>query len=225
MYRPTHEALKVWLRSHTIGGGMPNHVEQQIDRANGVYGQLNTVNDTLAGGQGSTLTSLARYAAQAGGRLILDYGGVQGVSTGLYGGWFQYVQILSTATQVPALGKAVFWNDYENYIVTTDYTANNVGRIAGILTNTSTYPVAKGNWCWIQTKGKAKVTFGTIAKATPADGDLVIINTGSVGDVPSNGDTQTMTGLLMKQAIGVALSAPVSSTASLVLLRWMPDVI
>jgi hypothetical protein len=204
---------------------MPNHVEQQVDRVNGIYGELNTVNDTLAGGQGSSLTSLARYAAQAGARLILDYIGVQGAATGLYGGWYQYVQILLTASQAPAVGKAAFWNDYENYIVTTDYTANNVGRIAGIIINTAAQPVAKGNWCWIQTKGKAKVLFGTVAKATPADGDLVIINTGAVGDVPSSGDSATVTGLMLKQAIGVALSAPVSAAASLVLLRWMPDVI
>lgn len=223
--RYTHEQLVEFLKTRKIGGGMPDHVEQQIDRTNGVFGELNTVNDSQAGGQGSTLTGLARYAAQAGARLILDYVGVMGAATGLYGGWFQYVQILSTATQAPALGKFVFWNDYENYIVTTDYSAVNVGRVAGVIINTATYPVTKGYWCWIQTKGKAKVTFGTVAKATPADGDLVIVNTGAVGDVPTSGDTQAMTGLLMKQAIGVALSAPVSATASLVLLRWMPDVI
>ncbi len=128
---------------------MPSHVEQQVSRANGVYGELNTVNDAQAGGQGSTLTSTARYAAQAGGRLILDYIGVMGVSTGLFGGWYQYVQILTAASQAPALGSAVFWSDYENYIVTTDYTAPNVGRVAGFLINTAAHPVAKGNWCWI----------------------------------------------------------------------------
>ncbi len=204
---------------------MPSHVEQQISRANGIYGQLNTVTDLQAGGQGSTLTSQARYAAQAGARLILDYLDLGGSAVGLYGGWYQYVQIYTSASQEPALGKAVFWYDYENYIVTTDYSAVNVGRVAGIIINTATYPVDQGEWCWIQTKGKAKVTFGTVAKATPADGDLVIINTGAVGDVPSSGDSQTVTGLILKQAIGVALSAPVSDAASLVLLRWMPDVI
>jgi hypothetical protein len=225
MYRPTHEELKQWLRSHKIGGGMPNHVEQQIDRANGIYGQLNTVNDTLAGGQGSSLTGLARYAAQAGARLILDYVGVQGVSTGMFGGWFQYVQILLTATLAPSLGKGVYWNNTENYVVTTDYSAINAGKIAGIITNTAAQPVAKGNWCWIQTKGKATVHFGTVAAATPADGDLVIINTGAVGDVPSSQDTTSVTALILKQAIGVALGAPASNTNSTVLLRWMPDVI
>ena len=204
---------------------MPNHVEQQVDRVNGIYGELNTVNDTLAGGQGSTLTSLARYAAQAGARLILDYGGVQGSATGLYGGWFQYVQIYLSATLAPAGGKAAFWRDFENYIVTTDYSATQVGKVAGILINTTAQPVAKGNWCWIQTKGKATVQFGTVAAATPADGDLVIINTGAVGDVPSSQDTTSVTGLILKQAIGVALAAPVSNAKSLVLLRWMPDVI
>jgi len=204
---------------------MPNHVEQQIDRTNGVYGELNTVNDALAGGQGSSLTSLARYAAQAGSRLILDAVGVMNAATGLFGGWYQYVKILSTATLAPALGKAVFWNDLENYIVTTDYSATQVGKVAGIIINTAAQPVSKGNWCWVQTKGKAKVLFGTVAAATPADGDLVIINTGAVGDVPANQDTTTITGLILKQAIGVALGAPASAVASTVLLRWMPDVI
>lgn len=206
---------------------MPNHVEQQIDRANGIYGQLNTVNDAQAGGQGSTLTSLARYAAQAGARLILDASaaGVQNAATGLFGGWFQYVQIYASATLAPLKGKAAYWRDFENYIVTTDYSAINAGKIAGIILNSAANAVAKGNWCWIQTKGKATVLFGTIAAATPADGDLVIMNTGSVGDIPANQDTTTITGLILKQAIGVALGAPVSAAASTVLLRWMPDVI
>ncbi len=204
---------------------MPNHVEQQIDRTNGVYGELNTVNDALAGGQGSSLTGLARYAAQAGARLILDYTGVMGAATGLYGGWFQYVQVLSTASLAPLKGKAAYWNNTETYVVTTDYTAINAGKIAGIFLNATANAVTKGNWCWIQTKGKATVLFGTIAAATPADGDLVIMNTGSVGDVPANQDTTTITGLILKQAIGVALGAPVSAGASLVLLRWLPDVI
>jgi len=204
---------------------MPNHVEQQIDRTNGVYGELNTVNDALAGGQGSSLTSLARYAAQAGGRLILDYVGTMGATTSLYGGWYQYVQIYKSASQAPALGKFVFWYDYENYIVTTDYTAATCARTAGVIINTATYAVSKGNWCWIQTKGKATVTFGTIAKATPADGDLVIVNSGAVGDIPSSGDSTTVTALILKQAIGTAIGAATSSQASLVLLRWMPDVI
>ena len=206
---------------------MPDHVEQQVDRVNGVYGQLNTVNDTQAGGQGSTLTGLARYASQAGARLILDASteGTEETATGLYGGWFQYVQFLLGADTTPALGKACFWSDYENYVVTTDYTAPNVGRVAGFIINVAAHPVSKGNWAWIQTKGKAKILFGTVAKATPADGDLVIINTGAVGDVPSSGDAATVTGLMLKQAVGVALSAPVSAAASLVLLRWMPDVI
>lgn len=204
---------------------MPNHVEQQIDRENGVYGQLNTVNDTLAGGQGSTLTGLARYAAQAGARLILDSVGAQLAATGLYGGWFQYVQIYVSASLAPLKGKAVFWRDFENYIVTTDYTAITAGKVAGIILNLAANPVAKGNWTWVQTKGKATVLFGTVAAATPADGDLVIINTGAVGDVPANQDTTTITGLILKQAIGVALAAPATGVASLVLLRWMPDVI
>lgn len=204
---------------------MPNHVEQQIDRANGIYGQLNTVNDTLAGGQGSSLTSLARYAAQAGARLILDSVGVQNAATGLFGGWFQYVQVLLTATLAPLRGKAAYWNNFENYVVTTDYSAINAGKFAGVFLNATANAVAKGNWCWIQTKGKATVLFGTIAAATPADGDLVIMNTGSVGDVPSSQDTTAITALLLKQAIGVALGAPVSAGASTVLLKWGADVI
>lgn len=200
---------------------MPNHVEQQIDRVNGIFGELNTVNDSVAGGQPSSLTSAARYAGQLGARLILDASndGVNNAATGLFGGWYQYVQFLSTATQAPALGRPVFWNDTENYIVDTDSTVVKVGKFAGITINTTANPVSKGNFAWIQVQGKVQVKFVVaITKATPADGDFVIVDaTTGLADILA--DATALTGPTMKAAIGVAWGVPVTNALNKVLLK------
>jgi MinD-like ATPase involved in chromosome partitioning or flagellar assembly len=93
--------------------------------------------------------------------------------------------------------------------------------MAGICLNT----VTKGNYCWIQTTGKATVLFKTgITAATPADGDLIVIDVGT-GLADSLTQSGNPTYLILKAAIGVALAAPTSATASLVLLRHLPEVV
>jgi hypothetical protein len=208
---------------------MPNRVEQPIVRTS--RPALNDINDSVPGGQAS-ISGANIYAAQLGQRVWLDGnpGGVRydtAIGT-LYGGCYQYVQAYLSSTATPAKGQLCAWaydqapTAFEAYIVTPD--TNSVirsGRIAGVFLDT----VTKGNYGWIQTKGKATVLFTTsIAKATPADGDLVIVNT-STGNADVNIDATTVSWQLLKTAIGTAIGASVSNTTNLVLLKGLGDVI
>jgi hypothetical protein len=206
---------------------MPNRVEQPfalVDRAT-----MNAVNDTVAGGT-QDLTNAAHYAGVLGGRIWLD-GGPSGVKfsggvTG-YGGVYQYVQFKSGSTAANGLGIPVYWDydevsgAFESYVVTPDATGGRCGRIAGVALNA----VTKGNFGWIQTKGKATVKFkSSITAATPADGDLVIIDSGTgLADVPTQSGNPTYATL--KATIGTAIGAPTANTTNLVLLRDIPDVV
>lgn len=209
---------------------MPNRVEQVWART--TRPALNDVNDAVPGGQAS-VSGANVYAAQLGQRIYLDGnpGGVKydsSVGT-LYGGCFQYVQAYLSSTASAAVGKLCAWawdqasTAFEAYIVTPD--TNNVirvGRIAGVFLNA----VTKGNYGWIQTKGKATVlyTVSPFTKATPADGDLVVVNT-TTGNADVLLDATALTSPLLKSAIGVAIGAPTANTTGLILLKGLPEVI
>ena len=195
---------------------MPAGYSQQIDRL--TTGQINNINDAVAGGLQSP-TGLARYASQLGERIALGnetlkYNSTIGV---VYAGLFQYVQIDPAAVKVPARGGLVFWKDYENAIVTTDAAANNLHAFAGVLLNAPTV----GNFTFIQTLGKVFVQFkATITKATPAIGDLVVVDAApsNAADIPA--DATTLTGPLLKAWIGNAiLQTPVNGGLTLVELQ------
>jgi hypothetical protein len=203
---------------------MPNRVEQAIVRTS--LPALNDINDAYAANNTASASGATNtYAAQLGARVWLDGnpGGVRydtAIGT-LYGGKYQYVKTTAGTTATYVLGRPVFWTDFENYVVTADCTAVLVGKVAGVMLNT----VTKGNYGWIQTAGKATVLFKTgITATTPADGDLIVIDvgTGLADDLTQSGSP---TYLILKAAIGVALAAPVSATASLVLLRHLPEVV
>ena len=203
---------------------MPNRVEQAIVRTS--LPALNDINDAYPANNTPSMSGATNtYAAQLGARVWLDGnpGGVRYDSTigTLYGGKYQYVKTTAGTSNAYVIGRPVFWTDFENYVVTADSTAVLVGKMAGIILNA----VTKGNYCWIQTAGKATVLFKTgLTASTPADGDLIVIDatTGLADDLTQSGSP---TYLILKAAIGVALGAPVSATASLVLLRALPEVV
>jgi len=203
---------------------MPNRVEQAIVRTS--LPALNDINDAYPANNTPSMSGATNtYAAQLGARVWLDGnpGGVRYDSTigTLYGGKYQYVKTTAGTTAAYVLGRPVFWTDFENYVVTADSTAVLVGKMAGIILNA----VTKGNYCWIQTAGKATVLFKTgLTASTPADGDLIVIDatTGLADDLTQS---SSPTYLTLKAAIGVALGAPVSATASAVLLRHLPEVV
>ena len=208
---------------------MPNRVEQPFAEVS--TGQMNTVNDTVAGG---TLNAAgqAQYAGTLGQRIWLDgttTGGKYNPAIGtVYGGEFQYVRIYLSSTATPTLGYPVAWawdqdnSCFEDYTVTTDCnSALRTGRIAGILLSAPT----KGNYTWIQVSGKATVQFVTsLTAATPADGDLLIVASAS-GLVDDLTQTTQPTMAQLKAVIGTAIGAPVSNTTGLCLLRRQGEVV
>jgi len=205
---------------------MPNRVEQAIVRTS--LPALNDINDAYPANNTPSMSGATnQYAAQLGARVWLDGnpGGVRydSIIGTLYGGKYQYVQTLSASKNTFTKGQPVNWNNFESYIVTADFTSNNVGKVAGVCLNT----VTPGYCCWIQTAGKATVAFkNPTTVATPADGDLVVVDvTTGLADVLVQSASPTY--LILKAVIGVALGAPIvgPNAPSLVLLRSLPEVV
>jgi len=205
---------------------MPNRVEQAIVRTS--LPALNDINDAYPANNTPSMSGATNtYAAQLGARVWLDGnpGGVRydSIIGTLYGGKYQYVKTTAATSNAYAKGQPVFWTDFENYVTTCDCTAALVGKIAGFCLNT----VTRGNYCWIQTAGKATVAFkNPTSVATPSDGDLVVIDvTTGLADVLTQSASPTY--LILKAAIGVAIGAPIvgPNAPSLVLLRSLPEVV
>lgn len=198
---------------------MPSNFVQQIDR---MVSTLSNANDPLPGQSVSSGTGAAQYGGQVGSRVCLGNDDpiiTRSSSPTLYGGIYQYVQFLSTATQASSAGLIAFWSTDTTYIVTNDEPTG-VSDIAGICLNA----VTKGNYGWIQIAGKANVLFRTaITKATPAVGDLVLAaaigsTTPAVSDVLA--DATNITSIQARHMLGIAIAAPVGGAISTVRLRF-----
>jgi len=181
---------------------------------------LNLINDPAPGVSNSTTSAggavmVQPYQGMVGGHLTLNRTNalqMQDTATGvLYEGLYQYVQFLSTATNNSAVGRSMYWSDRENYVVTSDSTATTSSQFAGVALNPNW---TKGNYGWIQVGGKATVLFGTVTKAVPAIGDLVVVGASGVADVLL--DATAIVSPNLKLVIGEALVAPATATASLV---------
>lgn len=179
---------------------------------------LNTQNDTYAGGgdaspgyaPGQLLKTKRLTNAQA---LALSKTTIGTLCAGIY----QYVQLLSTATQAAVLGNACFWktaSDYINGIVSSDGGATVEGRFAGVFICV----ITKGNYGWIQVDGMASCAFKSSVSDT-TDGNAVRVTTttftfDSVADATANATYGTSKGV-----VGTAMEAAASSTVSRVLLK------
>lgn len=183
---------------------------------------LNAINDAapgvpLASPSGSIVQD---YKGQLGGLVTLsarEAAKRSYTTTGtLYEGVYQYVQFLAGTTAAPTRGFPVAWSDYDDFVVTPDLTATNCGHLAGICLMSNT----KGYYGFIQVAGRAGVLMhSSITKATPADGDLVVLQAATVnaGDVLA--DATGLTSLTYKMEIGRACATPVASTVILVQLK------
>lgn len=194
----------------------------QAPRVTNLY--LNQVNDPapgvpLASPSGSIVSS---YPGQVGGILTLDaktalkLSDTVNVGT-LYAGLYQYVKFKADSTASNARGQVVFWSDFDNFEVTPDAAAAMNGKVAGITLNA----VTKGQYGWIQVAGKASVKFGTVTKATPADGDLVVLTATPANTADAPEEATSVTSAVLKRAMGIALEAPVTDAVKLVLLRYL----
>jgi hypothetical protein len=181
---------------------------------------LDTINDAFIGSPTSTGTGAQPYPGQLGGIIALSEteAGNRGSAITLHEGLYQYVLFKSGSTAANVAGQVVFYSsaaDRAAYTVTPDVTANTQGMVGGITLGA----VTKGNYGWMQIGGTANVKYkSALSAATPAIGDLVIVD-----QTPSNlADDPTQSGsptyLILKSALGVAQVAPVASAVSLVQL-------
>lgn len=197
---------------------MPRHTE--IAHLSSPF--LDLINDAFIGSGSSTGTGNQPYPGQLGAFTELTEGVAanMGSAITLHSGIYQYVQFKAGSTASNAAGQVVFYSgaaDRAAYVVTPDVTANTQGMIAGITLGS----VTKGNYGWIQVGGVANVKYkSSLTAATPAIGDLVIVD-----QTPSNlADDPTQSGsptyLILKSILGVAQVAPVGSATSLVQLTF-----
>jgi len=129
----------------------------------------------------------------------------------LYAGVYQYVRFASEGV----LGKAAFWSDPDNFVVTPDPTG--IG-FAGVSLNT----VTPGNYGWILVEGKVKV-MGTsaITASAPAVGDdlALDLSTGFFDDFADDGGSPpapvAFDGETARLFVGQWLEVPAADTLKL----------
>lgn len=190
---------------------------------------LNDVNDSLQGGQLTTLPTGYQQFQQnvPGDRIILDDATAFALSDTtvgtLYGGIYMYVNTLSTSTAAPAVGSIAFFsaasigggtgtNTVAKYQVSADANPTTVipTFIVGVFINALT----KGNLGWVQVAGIASVLFDSTVTST-VSGNLVVAKaSASVASTADCTTIATMTALLTAQVIGVAIGTVTTSTVS-----------
>jgi hypothetical protein len=178
-------------------------------------GFMNTVNDALPGQPVSSGTGQAHYGGQVGKILAFNHTNVAWSGTQLYGGKYQYVKLYLSSSAAAAAGQVASWYDLDDYVVTAD-ALTGTSLVAGIFLNA----ITKGNYGWIQISGLATVKFrAAITKATPAIGDLVLVQAGAyVGDVLA--DVTNLTSVEQRSTLGVTVAGPTNGGSSLVAL-WL----
>jgi hypothetical protein len=193
---------------------MPTNLLTNIVHLSSPY--LDLTDDAYIGSGSSTGTGAQPYPGQLGAIMTLSEAEAnkRGSVLTLHSGLYQYVQFKAASSASNAAGQVMFWSTRASYIVTPDATAPLTGSIAGIALNA----VTKGNYGWIQIGGVANVKFkASLTAATPAIGDLVIVDQtpANLADVPTQSGNPTY--LILKGVLGTAVIAiPAASTVSLV---------
>lgn len=204
--------------------------ESQIIRI--TTGLLNTVNDTVIGGQAG-ITGISKFGGQLGKTVTFTPDMIaamfdSAVGT-LYGGRFRYVKMRAADDDSPALtpGKLLFWDTtvaswYGAYQVTRDEnlsSADNAVAIAGVYLG----GFEPGNYGFIQELGKVPVRFRSVLTAAGAIGSRIYAaGAGDVGDDQGTADVLTAdsTSLANKRQLGWADAAPVAGALANVILDF-----
>jgi hypothetical protein len=204
--------------------------ESQIMRI--TTGLLNTVNDTVIGGQ-EGISGVSKFKGQLGKTVTFTpdqiaqmYDSTVGT---LYGGRFRYVKMRSTDDDSPAItpGKIVFWDTtvtdwWKEYQVTRDEnlsTSDNAVAIAGIYLG----GFEPGNYGFIQDLGMVPVRMRAVLTAAGATGSRVYAaGAGDTGDDQGTGDVLTTdsTSLANKRQLGWAPAAPTGGALANVVLDF-----
>ena len=164
------------------------------------------VGTTAASGSGAVA-----YPGQLGAIIILtesmanQLSAASGGFATLHQGLYQQVQFLSTSTQSNAAGNIAFWSNRLTKVVTPDATGN-LRSVAGIILEADT----KGYYGWIQISGVATVNFKL--SATPAAGDLVVVDQSASTVGTADVATSTITGPIEGSLLGTAIAASVGGS-------------
>ena len=199
---------------------MPSNLVSQIAV---LLAKFPNSNDVYPGSSYAGPTNQAYYGSQVGARFALGNDDpiiTRATSPTLAGGIFQYVLFVSTATAAPKQGLIAFWKTDTTYVVTNDEPTG-VSDIAGI----DLFAVTKGQYGFIQIDGKANVQFrATTTKTTPAVGDYVTAAAAGAGaDVATAdviADATSLTPVIARHFLGIAIAAPVGGAVSTVRLGF-----
>jgi hypothetical protein len=197
---------------------------------------LNDVNDSSAGGTifalPSGVTPPPYSQTIPGDRIVLDDATAFALSDTtvgtLFGGVYMYVGTLSTSTNSPGRGQIAFWGNAQlppntpsgtlAYTVTADAQPTNSSVptfIAGIFLNAAT----KGNFCWVQVAGVASVLYDQSLSGQQNIGLTVTSKITSNASTPGSADCgAAITTTTIAALLGVAVSSPVASTISQVIM-------
>lgn len=184
-------------------------------------GLLNTVNDSVIGGQSSGMvnSTTPKFGGQLGKQLAVtqdQIGQMYSSAIGtLYTGVYQYVQF-NPGDTVPVVGQGAFWlagSTAGNFIVSTDSSGNftTQPQLAGVFISVPT----AGNYCFIQIGGIATVKYKSGLTVTAATGQAVIC--GATGLF----DTITAAGSVVTNVAGWAWTIPVTNSTALVQLATL----
>jgi hypothetical protein len=141
----------------------------------------------------------------------------------LYGGWYRYVQLLSTATLAPAAGQLAFWSDPTpgKKIVTTDITVANEGQVAGVILSASW---TKGNYWWLYMGGGLVYIKGASTITNKTAGNWATsFQTGPASTVDAYADAGSInTALLVKSGLGVWYDTPTDGGVKRIVMNLLP---
>lgn len=200
-------------------------------------GRLNTVNDSVVGGQAS-IGSRSKFAGQLGKHLWVGTENIaqmfdSTVGT-LYGARYRYVRMRATDDDSPVLdvGQILFWdtqvtNWRSAYQVTRDEnlsSTDNAVMIAGIYLG----GFEPGNYGFICDFGPCNVMARAVLTAAGAPGSRVYAaGTGDIGSDQGTMDVLTTdsTSLANARYLGVAVVTPVGATATQVVLDFKPSLV
>ncbi len=175
-------------------------------------GRLNTVNDTVIGGQAG-IGSLSKFAGQLGKMLEVTQEQIGLLSSSaigtLYSGIYQYVKFAASDTP-PVIGQGCFWQGtFADFTVSTDSNGGltNTPGVAGVFISVPT----AGNFCFIQVAGIATLKF-------KAGGLTVSAATGQPVIIASTGLADSNAGTNVPNYVGTTIALPVTDTLSTVQL-------
>ncbi len=185
-------------------------------------GLLNTVNDSVIGGQANTGmvgTVPSKFGGQLGKLLAVSQDQVAQMYSStvgtLYAGVYQYVKF-NTGDTVPVRGQAAYWlagSAVGDFIVSTGSNGGNTTTPtpAGVFISVPT----AGNYCFIQVAGIATVKYKNGLTVAAATGQAII----SLAD--GTFDTITAAGSNVQNFAGYAWTIPVTNSTALVQLATL----